>query len=71
MVADYPSFINDCIYAEFFIDELDLENDRGVVETSFLSLIACFFKNKILSNCPLSASIDRFHVTSLLSKIKN
>ena len=62
MVADYPSFIkrfiNDCIYAEFFIDELDLENDRGVVETSFLSLIACFFKNKILSNCPLSASID-------------
>ena len=60
MVADYPSFINDCIYAEFFIDELDLENDRGVVETSFfnISYRVFFFLNKILSNCPLSASID-------------
>ena len=27
-----------------FIHELELENDRGAVETSFLFLIACFYK---------------------------
>ena len=30
-----------------FIRELELENDRGVVETSFVLLIACFY-NKML-----------------------
>ena len=28
--------------------ELELENDRGVVETSFLFLIGCFYKKNVL-----------------------
>ena len=27
----------------FFIHELELKNDRGAVETSFVLLIACFY----------------------------
>ena len=30
----------------YFIHELELENDRGAVETSFVFFIACFY-NKI------------------------
>ena len=29
----------------YFIHELELENDRGAVETSFVFFIACFYKN--------------------------
>ena len=36
-----------CKNAEFFIHELELENDRGAVETSFLFLIACFHNKAI------------------------
>ena len=35
----------------YFIHELELENDRGAVETSFLFFIACFY-NKMFSTIP-------------------
>ena len=54
-LAFYFSFhcLRNCIYAEFFIHELELEIDRGAVETSFyfLSLVfitKCFTKNLLL-----------------------
>ena len=31
------------IYAEFLLRELELENDRGAVETSFIFFTACFY----------------------------
>ena len=34
------------LFQNCFMHELELENDRGVVETSFLFLIGCFYKKK-------------------------
>ena len=42
----YP-IVSEIVYMRnYFIHELELENDRGAVETSFLFFIACFY-NKI------------------------
>ena len=33
---------------EFLLRELELENDRGAVETSFIFFIACFYNIKVV-----------------------
>ena len=42
----YP-IVSEIVYMQnYFIHQLELENDRGAVETSFVFFIACFY-NKI------------------------
>ena len=49
-LAFYLSFhcFRNCIYAECFIHELELENDRGTVEMSFFFLFIAHFYNLII-----------------------
>ena len=43
----------------FFIHELELKNDRGAVETSFVFLIACFH-NKMVYLELIASSLASF-----------
>ena len=47
LLFTFYSVVSEIVYMRnYFIHELELENDRGTVEKSLLFLVACFF-NKI------------------------
>ena len=44
LLFTFYSIVSEIVYMRnYFIHELELENDRGAVETSFVFFIACFY----------------------------